>query len=173
MAVTNEPTVTMKDVVALLAHAMAEMEEKSRANTLLAIQEMRKPTEAEQRKLDEDAAKLKQKQAARLQLAKAEEDRKVNRAKHCPHQTVHQGTGMVKHAWRGQIHTPAGEAPYFIPTCMQCQTQLPKIRATLEQIKSGVNLDQYPGLNEDTLRQWSKTMENASLDVQQPQAVGI
>lgn len=153
----DQPGVSMKDIFDIIA----QMDANNQKNILLAIQEMKKPTEAEQKKMDEEAVKLKQKQEARLKLAKAEEDRKINQARSCPHATVHPGTGVVKHAWRAQVHTPDGQPAYFVPTCMQCWTQGPKILATMDQVKNGVNLDQYVGIDIDRLKLWAKQMTAA------------
>lgn len=140
---------------------IAQMNEQNQSNLLSAIQEMKKPTALEQEKLDKEAAKVKQQQESRLKLAKAEEDRKLNAARFCSHATTHPGTGVVKHAWRAQIHAPHGEKPYFKPTCQICWTQLPKILATPDMLTNGVNLDQYTGLDVDRLKLWAVQAQEA------------
>jgi hypothetical protein len=119
------------------------------------IQEMKKPTEVEQAKLDAEAKKLKAQQDKRLELQKAEVTRRVTLKAKCPHGTTHPGTGAFSHAWRAQVNTPAGEPPFFIPTCQQCQTQLKKIYATPDQVRDGVQLHVYPNLNVAVLERWA------------------
>jgi len=133
---------------------IAQMNADNQQNMLSAIAEMKKPTEREQKKLDAEELKLQQHQTSRIKLAQAEEDRKRMQASSCAHATTHPGTGVTKHCWRAQVHTPHNEKPYFVPTCTQCFTQLPHILATTEMLTQGVNLDQYAGLNIDVLRNW-------------------
>lgn len=158
METPREPGVSMKDVFDIIS----QMNDDNQKNILLAIQEMKKPTEAEQKKIDAENAKLKSQQEARLKLAQADEQRKEMRSRSCSHSTVHPGTGVVKHAWRAQVHTPDGEPAYFVPTCMQCWTQGPKIKATMDQVKNGVNLDQYVGIDLERLKLWAQQMEHTA-----------
>lgn len=151
------PGVSMEEVMRLIATMSAEQHK----NMLEAIAEMKKPTAREQEKIDKEDAKIRQQQENRIKLAKAEEDRKKNTALGCSHSTFHPGTGVVRSAWRAQVHTPAGEKPYFVPTCIICQTQLPKILATNEMLSGGVNLDQYMGLDADKLRKWAEQSQVA------------
>jgi hypothetical protein len=142
----------MEKVFALIA----KMDENNQKNMLAAIAEMKKPTPAEQLKLDKEAEKVRGQQEARLKLAQAEEQRKINNARSCPHATTHQGTGVTKHAWRAQVHTPHGEKPYFVPTCQICFTQVPRILATADMLTQGVNLDRYTQIDYEVLKNWAK-----------------
>lgn len=145
------PGVDMKAIFELIA----QMDANNQKNILLAIQEMKKPTEREQKEMDEKDKKIRQHQEARVKLAQSEEERKRLQALSCPHSTTHPGTGVTKHTWRAQVHTPDKEKPYFVPTCMKCLTQLPKILASTEMLTQGVNLDQYAGLDIQALRGWA------------------
>jgi hypothetical protein len=150
--------ITMEDVFNLIG----KMDENNQKNLMAAIAEMKKPTAVEQEKLDKEAAKVKNQQEMRLKLAKAESDRKIMNARACGHVTVHQGTGVVKHAWRAQVHTPHGEKPFFVPTCQICWTQTPKILASPDMLTNGVNLDQYSQIDFDILKNWAKQAEAAA-----------
>lgn len=149
----ENPGITMEQVFALIA----KMDENNQKNMLSAIAEMKKPTAAEQAKLDKEAAKVKGQQEARMKLAQAEEQRKINTMNGCRHATANQATGVIKHAWRAQVHTPHGEKPYFVPTCQICWTQMPKILATPDMLTQGVNLDQYLQIDVEVLRNWAKS----------------
>lgn len=151
--------ITMEQVFALIG----KMDENNQKNMMAAIAEIKKPTPLEQEKLDKENAKIKKMQESRLAQAMAEEKGRKMRMASCSHQTVHQGTGVVKHAWRAQVHTPHGEKPYFIPTCQisQCQIrdekgELIKFYATPDMLTQGVNLDQYQGLDLERLKAWAK-----------------
>lgn len=141
---------------------IAQMNEQSQKNVLEAIQEFKRLSPEDQEKRDKEKARDKQRAESAVKLAMAEEQAKENRKRGCPHGTTHEGTGSFRHAWRAQVHTPHGEKPYFVPTCMQCLTQLPKILATAEQLQNGVNLDKYKGLDLDQLQSWAKQQELAA-----------
>jgi len=148
---TTQPGIDMEAIFQMIA----KMDENNQKNLMLAISEMKKPTTAEQKIIDEKDARTKQHQEARLKMAQAEEQRKASQIRTCAHATTHPGTGVTKHSWRAQVHTPAGEKPYFVPTCQQCLTQLPKILATTEMLTQGVNLDQYAGIDMNVLKNWA------------------
>lgn len=114
-------------------------------------QEMKKPSPEEQAKLDREKAKLVERTLAAAKVAQAEEQGKMNSAKYCPHGTTHKGTGVFKHQWRAQIHTPDGEKPYYIPRCTQCGStwdrvfglSSPKVLANSSQLKEGIGMDEW------------------------------
>lgn len=155
MSETPQTGMNMADVFQIIA----KMSEENQKNTLLAIQEMKKPSAEEQVRLDEERARLKQRHESAAKLAMAEEEGKRNRMNSCPHGTYHPGTGAFTHQWRAQVHTPHGEKPYFRPTCTQCGTQLEKILATPEQMQNGVNLDQYKGIDVARLQAWANSQQ--------------
>jgi hypothetical protein len=156
-----EPSATPGLDMEAILKIIGQMNADNQTNMLAAIAEMKKPTAREQKKLDEEELKLAQHQQSRIKLAQAEEDRKRMQASSCAHATTHPGTGVTKHCWRAQVHTPHLQKPYFVPTCTQCFTQLPHILATTEMLTQGVNLDQYAALNIDVLRNWAKSAEKA------------
>ena len=122
----------------------------------LAVQEMKKPTELEQIKIDKEHAKEVRAAKDQVDQARAEMERHRSAMDNCPHATTHPSTGVTKHQWRAQVHTPKGKSPYFVPTCTQCHSQLAKIAATNEMLMNGVALENYPSLNREALEQWAK-----------------
>jgi hypothetical protein len=122
-----------------------------------AVREARKPSEAEQKKLDKQAEQERKHLLQKVELQKVEAKAKEDRKRSCQHGTVHPGTGAFKHSWIAQVHTPSNSEPYFVPTCQQCQTQLGKIKATPAQVANGVNLKDIPNLNIATIEGWEKT----------------
>lgn len=144
--------VSMEEVFKLIS----QMDQSRHEQMLAFAKELKKPTDREQKKMDEDDKRVAQHQTARLAQAQAEEQRKVMAEKYCPHSTTHPGTGVTKHAWRAQVHAPANHKPFFVPTCQICRTQLPKILATTDMLTNGVNLDQYNGIDADRLRLWAQ-----------------
>lgn len=144
------------DPMDALKTILAQLNENQTAQLKEFAAELRKPTAREQKKLDEEEARVVRTQNERLALAKAQIDAKAANARACGHIRVHPGTGVTKHLWRAQVHTPAGQTPYFVPTCQGCLTQTGRIPATTDMLRDGVNLDQYPMLTEQDLRKWAE-----------------
>lgn len=127
-------------------------------------QELKKPSPEEQAKMDKEIAKTKERALSAAKVAMAEEQAKVNAAKMCPHGTTHEGTGVFKHQWRAQVHTPYGEKPYYIPRCTQCGStwdrvfglSSPKVVATADQMKEGINMDKWSMDDIRRVAEWLK-----------------
>jgi len=151
---------TLDQVLELLNHQSVE----NQKNLLIAIQELKKPSPEEQEKLDKEHARLKERAAAAVKLAMAEEKGRENAAKYCPHGTTHKGTHVFTHQWRAQIHTPAGEKPYYLPRCTQCGStwdrvyglKSPKILATTEQIGNPIDMDQWSMQDIERVVEWAR-----------------
>jgi len=141
-------TMSVPDVMKFLA----EQNRQNQEALLAAIKELKKPSEFEQRKIDKENEVLRNKQMSRLTEAKAEVERKEMRMRNCPHAAAHP-MGYTMHLWGGQAHTPANQPAYFVPTCGRCQTQLPKVYCTPEQLTQGINLYTYKNIGiEDLLK---------------------
>lgn len=67
-----------------------------------------------------------------------------------PHQTLNPANMNVRSAWRAQVNSDGT----FSPVCCKCQLVMPKIRATDEQKKEGVNLNGYVQLSLKALENW-------------------
>lgn len=124
------------------------------------IKESKKPSEMDQRKIDKEDTELKRKQQARMAEGKAQAEAREMRMKGCPHASVIPATGVSKHCWRGQIHSPKNERAYTVPMCTRCNSTTPKIYLTAEQLQNGINMDQIPGLNIERLLTWSEGSGN-------------
>jgi hypothetical protein len=144
---------SVQDVMKLL-----QTQQEQNAKLMMEFaKELKKPSDREQKELDEKDARIRQRQEAGIKLGKAEEQRRIMQRTNCNHATTHPGTGVTKHAWRScGVQTPAGLDPSFTPICQQCQTTLPKIRATTEMVSQGVNLDMYAAIDMPTLLRWSE-----------------
>lgn len=144
-----------------LLKAMAEQQDRQNTAMREMIQDLKKPSEYEQRKIDKEIAadqrKLKDKEANARALVMGREQR----MKGCTHTTYHPLTKMANHTWTGQWHTPANQTAYFIPTCSQCQTQLPRIFSLTGDVSNGVNLHEYANVDIDRLLNDSVKSGNA------------
>lgn len=141
------PGLKTEDVLRMLA----EMQQASDERMMKAIEAIRKPSELEQRKLDKelalDARKLAEKKANAIAMVQAREQR----MRGCTHTTYHPLTKMANHTWRGQWHTPPDQKAYFVPTCTQCQTQLPKIYSMTGDVSHAVDLHEVANVDIDRL----------------------
>lgn len=66
------------------------------------------------------------------------------------HQTVNPSNGNKRSAWRAQVNSDGT----FSPVCCKCLMVMPKIKATDEQKKEGVNLGGYIELSVGALERW-------------------
>ena len=118
--------------------------------------EMKRLTPREQAKQDKEDAQILRNEQESLQRAKSEIESREAKKRGCPHTMTHPATKVTWHRWVAQVHTPSHRKPYFVPLCQQCGTQLPEIAATQAMLTEGVQLDQYPTLNMETLENWAK-----------------
>lgn len=143
---------SMEQVMQLIA----QNNQQNQQAMMEAIKELKKPSEEDQRKLDEEKQRRMLRAENAVKQAKIAEQQKENIRKGCAHGTYHPGTGAFTHQWRAQIHSPHGEKPYFVPRCTQCGTTINgRIYATAEQLQNGVNLDQYKGIDYERLQKWA------------------
>lgn len=155
----TSPGMSMEQAFELLA----KMNESNQKGFLEAIKELKKPTEQEQKKIDEENARTLQRVKSAALQAKMAEEQRERIAKTCPHGTYHPGTGAFTHQFRAQIHSPFGEKPYFQPRCTQCGTTVKgKIYATPDQMQNGINLDQYKGIDLARLQAWADQSAQAA-----------
>lgn len=147
---------TTVDPMEALKVILAQLTESNREQMMEFAKELKKPSEREQRKLDEEESRIKRSQLEKLELAKAEEERKKNQQNNCGHVRYHPLTGTGGHLWRAQTYTPKGVAPYMVPICLGCNMEGPKIPATADMLREGVELHKYPGITLDALNKWGE-----------------
>jgi len=148
----NQPVDPMEGLKLILS----QLSESNREQMMEFARELKRPSEREQRKLDEEDRRIARAQQERLELAKAQMEAKRLNALGCGHVRTHPGTGVTKHLWRAQVHTPNGRAPFIMPTCQGCQTQIGPIPASAQMLREGVELDRYPSLTQEALEKWAE-----------------
>jgi|SRR6185312_10344275 len=77
------------------------------------------------------------------------------------HQTVNPANGNRRSAWRGQVNSDGT----FSAVCCKCLMVMPKIKASDEQKKEGVNLGGYVELSVPALERWHKSSYPEGCDV--------
>lgn len=95
---------------------------------------------------------------SQIDAAKEQNERNKMRRDQCdgtggpPHQTVNPANGNKRSAWRGQVNSDGT----FSAVCCKCLMVMPKIKATDDQKKEGVNLGGYVELTVPALERWHK-----------------
>lgn len=147
-----EPTnITMKDVLLLLQ----ELQKSNRADLLEAIKEMKKPSEAEQAKLDKENALLERRRELRRAEMISEEKARIGKQRSCMHKKKHPRSGAWISAWGGQVNADG----YWHPICTVCMKEGPEVKAPIEWIQGGVNATDpdnvyMANLTEAILKEW-------------------
>ena len=144
------------DPMEALKVILEQLTDSNRQQMMEFAKELKKPSDREQAKLDEEESRLKRAQRERLELGQAEEQRKKNQQNNCGHVRYHPLTGTGGHLWRAQTYTPRGVAPYMVPICLGCNMEGPKIPATADMLREGVALHKYPGITLDALNKWAE-----------------
>ena len=116
--------------------------------------EAKERIEKEQREKEQRLASIQ----SQIDAAKEQNERNKHRRDQCDgtggpaHQTLNPANGNKRSAWRGQVNSDGT----FSPVCCKCLMVMPKIRATDEQKKEGVNLGGYVELSVVALERWHK-----------------
>ncbi len=140
-----------KDEIAQPAFTMAQVMEMMKAFAA----ELKKPTELEQKKIDDDRNRLLRQAAIRRNEAKIEEEARISTQRGCAH--VKRDNSP---AWGGQVNSDG----YVRPMCTICRKIMPEIKAPVEWIANGVNMQDkeiFPKLTEEMLLEWHKVQGGA------------
>lgn len=124
---------------------MALMAEQSKT-FMQGIAELRKPTEDEQKKLDEARERRKQASINAAEMGKKITQQILDEQRRCGHVNPRN-----MHLFRGQVHSD-GWARIKCQRCMKSYT----VRPLPEMVAQGLNLDQIPGLTAAHLEAWEK-----------------
>lgn len=138
------------ETLELLMAKFSEMMQQQREGTLELAEALRKPTELEQKKLDEERVQRIKRQAMSVAAAKQKEASELALQALCRSEGHANPNGGTR--FRAQVNSDG----YFVPVCMKCHIQLPRVKATAEEIQNGVMLGNYKGLTEDALRQLAR-----------------
>lgn len=146
MADKQESTFTQDQFMEFMRLMMQE----NREATLAAIQEFKKPDEITRQKQEKQQQQELENRISRMQSSIAEEREQRKRRFACPHLKTAFGIKNPDHAFMGQVNSDG----FFRPICGRCQKTFPKMRATDEQIRNGLGLNQVPNLSARVLLSW-------------------
>jgi len=143
---------TIQDILAL----MQRMNEDSDNRMMKAISEMKKPTAAEQKKLDDEEKRLARQREIRRSEMIIEEKSRLGAQQACMHKKKSR-TGSFVSAWGGQVNSDG----YWHPVCTVCQKVGPEVKAPQEWLMGGVNAQDadnviMANMTEEILLQWQK-----------------
>lgn len=143
---------TIDDLMSLLK----QINDDNQANMKAMVAEMKKPTAAEQAKLDKEEALLKRKAEIRRAEMINEEKVRLGRQQGCVHKKKARNGAFIS-AWGGQVCSDG----YWYPICTQCQKVGPEVKAPIEWIRGGVNAGDaenpiFAALDLNTLYEWQK-----------------
>lgn len=146
------------DMAALLQTVMEQnrilIEQMGKQNsdaTLALAESLRKPTDMEQKKLDDDRESLRKR--AMMAVAAAKESDRIIKHKQatCPHKDRN---GIT--CFNGQV-----SGGRWAVLCNRCHLAAPKIKATHEESMSGINLRSWENVSYEGLEQLYKQREQA------------
>lgn len=143
----QQPKFTDFDLMKLIA----DMQERSDARMLTAIQELKKPLPHEQAKIDKEIELERRKRVAKIKEAVSYGRTEKEAQFRCQHIKHAEGIMPQGHAFRAQVNSDN----CFRPQCIRCFKGFPPIKCTDEQLKSGTALQNIKtGLNAEVLLQW-------------------
>jgi hypothetical protein len=149
--VKAEPTVDMDLVKELILQMQAGNTEQLKQ---LAA-ELRKPTDLEQKKLDDERAALIRRQQQSVTAAKQQAAIVAANQAACAAEGHANERGGTR--FRGQVNSNG----YWIPVCMKCGLQGKPVKATSDEAASGVMLGQWKGINYESLLALAESRERA------------
>ena len=139
----------------LVKELIAQMQAGNTETLRSLASELRKPTELEQKKLDDDKASQLRRAQMAISAAKMKERQDNALIAQCRSENGGHANDNGGTRFRAQVNSNG----YYVPLCMKCHLQLPPIKATAEEIQNGVMLGQYKTLTEDQLIQLAKFRE--------------
>lgn len=142
---------TNKELFEMMAEMQARQSRESDERMLMAIQELKKPSDHEQAKIDKEIELERRKKVAKIREAVSYGRTERENQFRCQHIKHAEGIMPQGHAFRAQVNSDN----CFRPQCIRCFKSFPPIKCTDEQIKSGTALQNVKtGLNAEVLLQW-------------------
>lgn len=137
-------------MVEILMAKFQELMQQNSDNTIALAEALRKPTELEQKKLDEERDARIKRHAMSVEIAQRKQGMDAALQAQCRSEGHANPNGGTR--FRAQVNSDG----FFVPVCLKCHIQLPKVKATADEIQNGVMLGQYKNLTEDALINLSK-----------------
>ncbi len=136
-------TVTMDEMMVFLN----SMNAANREALVEAIREVRKPTEREQQKLDQEAQHALRQMLGRIEMAKNADAQRIAVQASCPHKRPNGVTQFI---------AAVQSDGYYRPYCNACGKQIGKIRATDQQKIEGIAMDKWTNVTVEGLERMAE-----------------
>lgn len=132
------------ELLEMLMERFKEMMQANADNTQQLAESLRKPTELEQKKLDEEKEQRIRRHQMSIKIAQQEEAMKARKEAACSH------ANKDGHLWRAQVNSDGR----FIPRCQRCgKTTSPIVAAAG---RTAVEMHLWAGVNVETLENMAK-----------------
>lgn len=128
-----------------------EMGRQNQEQLVALAAELRKPTEMEQKKLDEEKASQLKRSLNAIAAAKAQDAERSIRQANCTHTRKDGVTCFV-----GQVNSDG----YCVPFCTRCECTTSPIRATDQERINGIQLQQRGNVTRESLENWARARAN-------------
>ena len=130
--------------MALVAELIAQMQAGNTEQMRTLAAELRKPTDLEQKKIDDEVNQRVRRQAMAIKIAQQEEAMRFRRQNSCSHMNK-DGT-----LFRAQVNSDGT----FTPMCIRCSTTTPPIKAAAG--RQVVEMHMWQGVTVETLKNMAK-----------------
>lgn len=136
------------DLAALLGQLLETQGEQTRETLLQLTESLRKPTELEQKKLDEEKESIRKRTINAVNAAKEGERMTMVKQANCNHMQGNNGKTDGITTFGGQVNSDG----YFVARCAKCYITTLPIKATAGELQGGISLRSwqnvtYEGLN--------------------------
>lgn len=128
-----------------------ELNKQNQENLLALAAEMRKPSELEQKKIDEEKASQLKRSLNAIAAAKASDEEKAIHQASCTHTRK---DGVTR--FMGQVNSNG----YCVPFCSECRLTTSPIRATDQERINGIQLQQRGNVTRESLENWARQRAN-------------
>lgn len=128
-----------------------EMGRQNQEQLIALAAELRKPTELEQKKLDEEKASHLKRSENAVRAAQAQEQQMAILQANCTHTRNDGVTCFI-----GQVNSNG----YCVPVCTRCGVQTSPIRATDQERINGIQLQQRGNVTRESLENWARQRAN-------------
>lgn len=123
------------------------MGEQNKEQLIALAAELRKPTELEQKKLDEEKVSQLKRAEMAIAVARAQAEQDAITQSNCTH-TRHDGVSC----FIGQVNSDG----YCIPFCTRCRLTTSPIKANDQERVNGIQLQQRGGVTRESLENWAR-----------------
>lgn len=137
-------------LIEMFSQMLAEQNQANQQNMLMAITELKKPLPHEQEKIDKERELERRKRVSKIKEAVSNGRAEKEVQFRCAHIKTAEGVMPGGHAFRAQVNSDN----CYRPLCIRCFKNFPPIKCTMENIKSGMAMQNMRGITAEMLLAW-------------------